>query len=163
EDEMDKGFENHYADRPTLDLFWRRQQPVTIDQWGEKTAAAFMGVRLECAQCHKHPFDRWTQVDYRAFANVFTSVALGVSPDAKTIVDEENKERQKQAQAKGKNQLAPLREVFVTTVPVANGGKVPAQGKALPHPDTGRPLAPKCPGGPEVVVKAGADPRAQVF
>ena len=31
----------------------------------ERTAAAFLGVRIECAQCHKHPFDRWTQADYR--------------------------------------------------------------------------------------------------
>ena len=51
------------------------RQPVTIEQWGEKTAAAFLGVRLECAQCHKHPFDRWTQADYRAFANIFAAVS----------------------------------------------------------------------------------------
>src|SRR5262249_25085767 len=38
-----------YAERKTLDLFWRRQQNVPIEQWGEKTAAAFMGIRLECA------------------------------------------------------------------------------------------------------------------
>src|SRR5262249_15133581 len=56
---IQKGFETSYADRSTLDLFWRRQQNVPIEQWGEKTAAAFMGIRLECAQCHKHPMDRW--------------------------------------------------------------------------------------------------------
>src|SRR5262249_13014628 len=50
-----------YASRKTLDLYWRRQQQVAIEQWGEKAAAAFLGVRLECAQCHKHPTDRWTQ------------------------------------------------------------------------------------------------------
>jgi hypothetical protein len=155
---MAKGFDNHYADRATLDLFWRKQQPVTIDQWGEKTAAAFMGVRLECAQCHKHPFDRWTQVDYRAYANVFTSVAFGVSPESKEVVAEENKERQKGG--KGKAALPPLREVFVGT-PLPGKGMV-GGGKGLPHPDTGRPLAPKCPGGPEVTAKGG-DPRVQVF
>src|SRR5262249_38037296 len=32
-----KGFDTTYAERSSLDLFWRRQQPVTIDQWGEKT------------------------------------------------------------------------------------------------------------------------------
>src|SRR5208337_3373492 len=48
------GFDTKYAERPTLDMFWRRQQNVTIEQWGEKTAAAFMGIRLECCQCHKH-------------------------------------------------------------------------------------------------------------
>src|SRR5262249_50843952 len=80
-----KGFATDYADKPTLDLFWRRQQQVPIEQWGEKTAAAFLGVRLECAQCHKHPFDRWTQADYRAYANVFAAVNVGVSPDAKKV------------------------------------------------------------------------------
>ena len=54
---------------------------MPVDQWGEKTAAAFLGVRVECAQCHKHPFDRWTQVDYRAYANVFAAVSFGVSPE----------------------------------------------------------------------------------
>jgi len=64
-----------------------------IEQWGEKVAAAFLGIRLECAQCHKHPFDRWTQEEYRAFANVFGQVAQGASPEAKTLLAEENKAR----------------------------------------------------------------------
>src|SRR5262249_31673799 len=99
EEDMAKGFATTYADRPSLDLFWRRQQAVTIDQWGEKTAAAFMGVRLECAQCHKHPFDRWTQVDYRSYANVFAAVAVGISPEAKSVIEPENKDRQEKAKA----------------------------------------------------------------
>src|SRR5262249_20632242 len=47
EDEMTKGFKTRYTERKTLDLFWRRQNAVPIDQWGEKTAVAFLGVRLE--------------------------------------------------------------------------------------------------------------------
>jgi hypothetical protein len=155
EDAIAKGFDTSYADKPTLDLFWRRQQPVTVDQWGEKTAAAFMGVRLECAQCHKHPFDRWTQTDYRGFANVFTSVGFGAAPDARKMIDAENAERRKSTD-KNKQQSI-IREVFVSTAP---GGKGLAP---LPNPDTGRPLPPKCPGGPEVHVMPGEDPRVQVF
>ena len=49
--QADKGFATSYAERASLDLFWRRQARVPIEQWGEKTAAAFMGIRLECAQC----------------------------------------------------------------------------------------------------------------
>src|SRR5207237_1421011 len=46
DDAAAKGFEWEYANRDTLDLFWRRQQNnIPIEQWGEKTAAAFMGVR----------------------------------------------------------------------------------------------------------------------
>src|SRR5262249_26218466 len=47
--ELGKAWNSSYPDRATLDLFWRRQQPVPIEQWGEKVAAAFLGVRLECA------------------------------------------------------------------------------------------------------------------
>src|SRR5262249_28058917 len=69
--EMSKGFVSTYAEKPTLDLFWRRQAQVPVETWGEKVAAAFLGVRLECAQCHKHPTDRWTQNEYWGFANIF--------------------------------------------------------------------------------------------
>jgi hypothetical protein len=33
-----------------------------------------MGIRIQCAQCHKHPFDQWTQDDYNQFTNFFTRV-----------------------------------------------------------------------------------------
>ena len=118
EADADKGWTNTYADKPTLDLFWRRQQAVTVDVWGEKTAAAFLGVRVECAQCHKHPFDRWTQVDYRAYANVFTTVSFGVSPESRKAFDEENAERKKKSDQK--NQIAPIREVYIAA---SAGGK----------------------------------------
>ena len=34
----------------------------------------FLGVRLECAQCHHHPMERWSQTDYFAFANYFVDI-----------------------------------------------------------------------------------------
>jgi hypothetical protein len=148
-----KGFATGYAERPSLDLFWRRQQPVPLEQWGEKIAAAFLGVRLECAQCHKHPFDRWTQVDYRSFANLFGQVAVGASPDAKKIIDEENAERKKNAtDPKAQQQLAIVRELFI-------GGK----GQALPHPDTNKSLPAKALGGPEIKAGPGEDARVALF
>jgi hypothetical protein len=151
EEAEDKGWTNAYADRDTLDLFWRRQQNVTPDQWGEKTAAAFLGVRVECAQCHKHPFDRWTQADYRAYANVFATVSFGVSPEAKTVFTEENTERKNKSDKK--NQIAPIREVFVG----------PGKNRALLDPDTNKPLIPKALGGPEIAVEKNKDPRQALF
>jgi hypothetical protein len=155
---MAKGFDTPYANRKTLDLFWRRQAAVTVDQWGEKTAAAFLGVRVECAQCHKHPFDRWTQVDYRSYANTFAPVTFGVSPEAKKAFDAENADRK--AKADGKNQPQPLREIFI-----GNGGAggKGGNGGALLHPDTGKPLPPKALGGPEIKAEAGQDPREALF
>ena len=35
---------------------------------------AFLGVRLECAQCHHHPFEKWSQDDFYAMAGFFTGL-----------------------------------------------------------------------------------------
>ena len=40
----------------------------------EGTAQVFMGVRIQCAKCHNHPFDRWTQDDYYGMSAVFNRV-----------------------------------------------------------------------------------------
>jgi len=40
----------------------------------ESVGQLFLGVRLQCAKCHNHPFDRWTQNDYYSWANVFSQV-----------------------------------------------------------------------------------------
>ena len=41
---------------------------------GEDTAQVFLGLRTQCAQCHNHPFDRWTMDDYYSFTSFFTGV-----------------------------------------------------------------------------------------
>lgn len=40
----------------------------------ESIAQAFLGVRIQCAQCHHHPADRWSQDDYYGLAAVFDRV-----------------------------------------------------------------------------------------
>jgi hypothetical protein len=40
----------------------------------------FLGVRLACAQCHHHPFDRWSQDDYYGMEAFFTGVAVKPTP-----------------------------------------------------------------------------------
>ena len=47
----------------------------------------FLGVRLGCAQCHNHPFDRWTQDDYYGWADVFGRVQYKVFGDWKDYQD----------------------------------------------------------------------------
>jgi hypothetical protein len=154
EDAAQTGFATAYADRPSLDLFWRRQQAVTVEEWGEKTAAAFMGVRLECAQCHKHPFDRWTQADYRSYANIFAPVTFGVSPEARNAINAENAERKKKSTNTNKNQIVQVREVFI-----GPGGK----SRPLLDPETNKPLPAKALGGPEIQVAKDQDPRVALF
>lgn len=150
-----------YVKRQTLDLFWRRQQQVQSIEWGEKVAAAFLGVRLECAQCHKHPFDRWTQADYRAFANVFSGIVQAnnqfSSPDVKKIADAENAERNKANAGKANNRNFLVREMFISTD--GQGGR----RQLLTHPDTNAVLPPKAPAGPEFKFERGKDVRADLF
>jgi hypothetical protein len=40
----------------------------------ENIAQVFMGMRIQCAQCHNHPFDRWTMDDYYSFAAFFAQI-----------------------------------------------------------------------------------------
>lgn len=49
----------------------------------ENTAQIFMGMRIQCAQCHNHPFDRWTQDDYYNFAAFFAQVGRKTSEDSR--------------------------------------------------------------------------------
>ncbi|CAN5539958.1 DUF1549 domain-containing protein [soil metagenome] len=44
----------------------------------ESVAQVFLGVRVGCARCHNHPFDRWTQDDYHRFAAFFPRVQYRV-------------------------------------------------------------------------------------
>jgi hypothetical protein len=158
-----------YVKRQTLDLFWRRQQQVPSIEWGEKVAAAFLGVRLECAQCHKHPFDRWTQGDYRAFANLFAGVTFNgkngpcSTQEIKKLVDSENAERTKNSMGKNQNQVIQVREMYISTMAAAAPGKKPGTGPLLTHPDTNQPLPPKAPAGPEFKFENGKDIRADLF
>jgi len=46
----------------------------------------FLGVRIECAQCHHHPSDRWGQDDYFALAGFFTGVTRKTPPSGEAIV-----------------------------------------------------------------------------
>jgi len=56
----------------------------------ETTAQLFLGVRMQCAKCHNHPFERWSQDDYYGMAAWFAQVktkpepVIGTKPAAKT-------------------------------------------------------------------------------
>lgn len=52
--------------------YWRAMREPFMR--AESTAQVFLGVRLQCAKCHNHPFDRWTQDDYYSWSNLFARV-----------------------------------------------------------------------------------------
>ena len=48
----------------------------------ETTTQLFLGVRMVCAQCHDHPFEKWTQDQYYEMASFFS--AIGIRPGFKS-------------------------------------------------------------------------------
>jgi hypothetical protein len=46
----------------------------------EDTAQLFLGMRLKCAQCHHHPYEKWSQDDYFSYAAFFSRVAKKPGP-----------------------------------------------------------------------------------
>ncbi len=59
-------------ENPATNYYELEVDPLKL---AENTAQAFFGTRIQCAQCHNHPFDRWTMSDYRGFVSFFTQVA----------------------------------------------------------------------------------------
>lgn len=51
----------------------------------ENVAQVFMGMRIQCAQCHNHPFDRWTMDDYYGFAAFFCQIGRKGTDDPREI------------------------------------------------------------------------------
>ncbi len=52
----------------------------------ENVAQVFMGIRTQCAQCHNHPFDRWTMNDYYGFASFFSQIGRKTGEDYREVI-----------------------------------------------------------------------------
>lgn len=79
----------NFADRPNMPYFWHRTNLQKAEEKALAFSHSFLGVRIECAQCHKHPFDQWTQTDFKQFQAFFEGVSSagsksgGVKPTEK--------------------------------------------------------------------------------
>ena len=73
-------------DNPPTNFFKAERD---VKKLTENVAQVFMGTRIQCAQCHNHPFDRWTMDDYYGFASFFTQVKRkrGEDPTEQIIFD----------------------------------------------------------------------------
>ncbi|MCX7419562.1 MAG: DUF1549 domain-containing protein [Planctomycetia bacterium] len=67
-----------FAECDGLTYYWGRRNFNTPDERAIGFAYTFMGTRIQCAQCHKHPFDQWTQDDFKEFTNFFKGTRFGV-------------------------------------------------------------------------------------
>src|SRR5262249_6991092 len=56
---------------PAANYYRIAKDPTTL---AETTAQLFLGVRMQCAKCHNHPFEKWTQDDYFSLAAFFAQV-----------------------------------------------------------------------------------------
>ncbi|GAB5403449.1 MAG: DUF1549 and DUF1553 domain-containing protein [Aureliella sp.] len=75
-----------FADRPGLVYYWARRDFQSTEDRAIGFAHTFLGVRIQCAQCHKHPFDRWSKDDFDNFEKLFARVQANqrsMQPDAK--------------------------------------------------------------------------------
>ncbi|QDU19294.1 DUF1549 and DUF1553 domain-containing protein [Urbifossiella limnaea] len=101
----------------------------------ETTAQLFLGVRMQCAKCHNHPFERWTQDDYYGMAAWFARV------------------KQRPAGVIGTRPAAPAGAAEV--VFVSRDGEVT-------QPRTGKTMRPRYIGVGDADVPAGVDRREKL-
>ncbi|MFP6602146.1 MAG: DUF1549 domain-containing protein, partial [Pirellulaceae bacterium] len=107
-----------YAERPSMPHYWARRSFREPEERVIGFAYSFLGLRIQCAQCHKHPFDQWTQDDFQQFSGFLTSTKFGNNPASKT----EYQELLKTLKLEGKKGGDLRREI----------GKLLKEGKTIP-------------------------------
>jgi hypothetical protein len=113
----------------------------------------FLGVRLQCAQCHKHPFDQWSKEEFDDFTQFFTRVKTGVAPDAQA------------ARAHLSTKLGVPTKLDTAALRRQMYLRVSAEGLPIPwnevwiQPPTGKPQPAKILGGPTLDLDHYGDPR----
>jgi hypothetical protein len=100
---MQRWLRRQFADNVSYDRFARQlltQQGSTLaegpgafykaitkpDELSRSFSQLLLGVRIECAQCHHHPSERWSQADYVGLAGFFTGVKLKKLPDGSQAI-----------------------------------------------------------------------------
>ncbi|MFZ4764526.1 MAG: DUF1549 domain-containing protein [Roseimicrobium sp.] len=68
---------------PPVNYYQMETDPLKVV---ENIAQVFMGMRIQCAQCHNHPFDRWTMSDYYGFQAFITQIGRKQTDDPQEVV-----------------------------------------------------------------------------
>lgn len=102
----------------------------SVDEITDRVARVFLGVQIQCAQCHKHPFGDWTQTEYWGMAAFFTKVKLVFVNDAKG----QRSGAKEDAASKSKPLLMvpPSMKTVPPTYLRGEQPKLPAEAPALP-------------------------------
>jgi hypothetical protein len=70
-------------DHPTANYF---RSAADTNDCTETTAQLFLGIRIQCAKCHNHPFERWTQDNYYGIGAFFNRVQRKASDQTGELV-----------------------------------------------------------------------------
>ena len=71
-----------WQDAPAINRYWQMRDDL-LHQSTADTAQVFLGLRLQCAKCHHHPYERYSQEDYYGLSGFFTRLgqkAFGEPP-----------------------------------------------------------------------------------
>lgn len=60
-----------WQDAPAINWYWQSRDDQ-LHQVTADTAQVFLGIRMQCAKCHHHPYEKWGQDDYYGLAGFFT-------------------------------------------------------------------------------------------
>ena len=82
-------------ERPSANYYRAAADTTSVT---ESTVQLFMGVRIGCAKCHNHPFDRWTQDNYYGIAAVFDRVRRELVP----VPPKEGEPKEQKKQRRGR-------------------------------------------------------------
>jgi hypothetical protein len=69
-------------ENPAVNYYQTETSPQLL---AENVAQVFLGTRIQCAQCHNHPFDRWTMDDYYGFAAFFSQIGYKNAQDPREL------------------------------------------------------------------------------
>jgi hypothetical protein len=133
--------------------FWFRNN---IGQPTDKALAfgyTFLGVRLDCAQCHKHPYDQWSKQDFEQFTEFFTRIEAGLAPDAVPL----HRDMQEMLGVPEKLNTAALRRQEYLRV-AAEGRPIPWREIFIAPPGE-KPQPARLLGGAELDLREYDDPR----
>ncbi|MBX7103479.1 MAG: DUF1549 and DUF1553 domain-containing protein [Gemmataceae bacterium] len=70
-------------DNPATNYYQTERDRLKVT---ENVAQVFMGMRIQCAQCHNHPFDRWTMNDYYGFVSFFSQIGRKPGDDPRELI-----------------------------------------------------------------------------
>lgn len=66
-----------FAEQDRLPFFWGRKHIRDASNKALTFSHTFLAVKLQCAECHKHPFDRWTKEDFEGLEAFFEPFKFG--------------------------------------------------------------------------------------